>query len=246
MTSPQLLVPLRIPELGPSLGRLVAGPDAASPGLGLAAPRIQLVTRLLQATGEARRLAANGARGSALAAVSSPVWQSAWEDAVGAVAEQLSERINRKFELEARAVRMPARRRRALLLDTGERRALAARLGSAGGGLVAALDELDAHAARLEDATVKDKAVHADWQAAFTTAGRRLEAAWIALEELAAAEADRWDEASARVAEWRKPLWPVAAVGVPLLVAAGWLGLVLGGYVPPPWWLEGAWQAVFR
>src|SRR2546427_8058365 len=46
--------------------------------------------------------------------------------------------------------------------------------------LVAALDALDAVATRVREASVLDKAAHAEWQEALRTAARRLEAAWLA------------------------------------------------------------------
>jgi hypothetical protein len=48
-----------------------------------------------------------------------------------------------------------------------------------------------------------------------------------------------------RVASWRRPWWPVVVVGAPLAAAAGWLGLVFGGYVAPPAWLAAVWTRVF-
>ena len=48
------------------------------------------------------------------------------------------------------------------------------------------------------------------------------------------------------VARWRKPLWPVVAVCGVVIVGAAWLGLVMGGFIAAPGWLESAWQWVFR
>jgi predicted acyl esterase len=108
--------------------------------------------------------------------------------------------------------------------------------------LVAALDDLQAKGARLESATAADRSALDDWQRALLTAARRLEAAWLALEEQLAEETNRWREAVGLVAAWRRPLWPVAAVAVPALAAAGWLGLILGGYARAPGWLQRAWS----
>jgi hypothetical protein len=137
---------------------------------------------------------------------------------------------------------MPRRLRRRVVLDTAEVRGLTGRLGAAGAGLVPALDDLQARGRRLLSAAATDRAALEEWQRALLTAARRLEAAWLALEEQLADETARWREAVALVAAWRRPLWPVAAVGVPALAAAAWLGLVLGGYLPAPAWLQRVWS----
>src|SRR5256712_12517343 len=60
--------------------------------------------------------------------------------------------------------RMPRRLRRRRLLTGPEKRAIAARLAAGGEPLVAALDALDAVATRVREASVLDKAAHAEWQ----------------------------------------------------------------------------------
>jgi hypothetical protein len=113
-------------------------------------------------------------------------------------------------------------------------------LGAAGAGLVPALDALQAASDRLIDGT--SRAALDDWQESLLTAGRRLEAAWLALEEQAEQEERRWGEVEMMVSSWRRPLWPVVVVGVPALAVASWLGLVLGGYLTPPAWLVQVWS----
>src|SRR5216683_7498482 len=107
----------------------------------------------------------------------------------------------------------------------------------AGEALVAALDALDGVAGRVREASVLDKAAHADWQEALRTAARRLEAAWLALETQVADEQRRWADEIDAVTRWRPSLWPLLALWAPLAVALVWLGLVLGGYLPAPAWL---------
>src|SRR5256885_11565212 len=75
---------------------------------------------------------------------------------------------------------MPQRRWRRRLLSAPEKRAVAARLATGGEPFVAALDALEAVAARVRDASVLDKAPHNEWQEALRGAARRLEAAWLA------------------------------------------------------------------
>src|SRR2546428_9955441 len=60
--------------------------------------------------------------------------------------------------------RMPRRLRRRRLLTGPEKRAIAARLAAGGEPLVAALDALDAVATRVREASVLDKAAHAEWR----------------------------------------------------------------------------------
>ena len=66
MTTPSLLLPLRIPELGPALGKLVTGTRRVTTP-SLEDERRHLVTKLIEAAGEARRLAARDERAAAVA-----------------------------------------------------------------------------------------------------------------------------------------------------------------------------------
>jgi hypothetical protein len=172
-----------------------------------------------------------------LDAVNRRAWLAAWEGAVRRSGERVAAAVDGAIERAARRVRMPGRPRRRLLLAGSEKRAIAARLAAGGEALVAALDALDAVAARVRDASVLDKAAHADWQEALRTCARRLEAAWLALETQVADEQRRWAEEIDAVARWRPSLWPLIALWTPLAIALVWLGLVLGGYVPAPAWL---------
>jgi hypothetical protein len=242
MTSPKLLLPLRIPELGPSFGKLVTGTGRTPGGMTLDPIRHRLVTRMIEHAGEARRLAANDERQPAVAALGRELWLAAWEEAAGAVADGLLQRINERLTGEARAVRMPRRLRRRVLLEPGERRALAARLGSSGAILIRALDDVQQQGEAALAATAMEREAVTTWQEALRTAARRLEAAWLVLEDAVEAEAARWTAVADRVAAWRKPLWPVVLVGGIALLAALWLGLTFGGYLPAPDWLVRLWQ----
>lgn len=113
MTGSKALLPLRIPELGPSFGRLVTGlgRDADGGGLELSGVRNHLVTRLFDHAGEARRLAANDERAAAIAALSRASWLAAWEEAVAAVAETVWSSGSERLKVEADAVAMPPRLR---------------------------------------------------------------------------------------------------------------------------------------
>ncbi len=247
MSGAKLLLPLRVPELGPSLGKLVVGAGRSAGWIALDGIRLRLATRVIEGAGEARRLAAREERSAALAAIGRAIWQEAWDEAVAGVAELLFEGVSVHLEAEARAVRMPRKLRARLRLNAGEKRAVTARLGSAGAQLVPLLDALEHHAAQARDATALEReAVEEAWQDSLKVAARRLEAAWLALEEAVEKEAVHWKRVADRVGAWRKPVWPVVVTGAAAMAVAVWLGLVLGGYVTPPEWFVRGWELVFE
>src|SRR6059058_955558 len=199
--------------------------------------REELATRVIELGGEARAAAAGEDRDRVLDAVSRRAWLGAWEAAVRRAGERVTAALGGEIERAARRVRMPRRLRRRRLLTGPEKRAIAARLAAGGEPLVAALDTLDGVATRVREASVLDKAAHAEWQEALRTAARRLEAAWLALETQVVDEHRRWADEIDAVARWRPSLWPLVTLWTPLGVALVWLGLVLGGYLPAPAWL---------
>lgn len=245
MTGSKLLLPVRVPELGSYLGKVITGTGRDPGGLELDGVRYRLATRVIDAAGESRRLAARDERRAATAALNREVWLEAWEEAVTAIADRFADRMATRIEEEAAVVRMPRRRRRRVLPSDDDRRAIAARLGAAGASLVPALDTLETTAEAAVHATALERAEMDAWRDALRTAARRLDEAWLALEEAIDEERARWQSRVEQVAQWRKPLWPVAVVGAVALAAAVWLGLVLGGYVQPPNWFVTAWQWVF-
>jgi hypothetical protein len=230
-------MPLRVPELAPALGRVIVPRRLTPPWIPLDDIREQLATHVLELGGQGRAAAMREQRDAVLEAVSRRVWTGVWEQAVRAVAERLATALDAEIERAARGVRMPPRRWRRRLLTSAEKRAIAARLGTGGGPFVDALDTLETAAFQVHEASVLDKDAHADWQEALRAAARRLEAAWLALEDEVAAERGRWAPEIADVAAWRPPLWPVFVVWAPLAALVLWLGLVLGGYLAAPAWL---------
>jgi len=245
VSNPNLLLPLRIPELGPSLGKLVTGTPRPSDWLPLDTVRYRLATRIVNGAGEARRLAANEERAGALAAVGREAWQEAWREAVSSAADLVLGRMAEQLEAEAVAVGMSRGRRAQLGVGVAERQALVARLGSAGSDLVPILDELDERATGALQATARNRGAVEAWQESLKVAARQLEAAWLALEQTVSREESRWRAVADQVASWRKPLWPVGLIGALVLLPTLWLGLILGGYVDVPSWLRSAWSAVF-
>jgi hypothetical protein len=237
----KLLMPLRVPELAPSLGRVIVPRRLLDPWVPLDDIREELATRVLELGGEGRAAAAREADGDARARVlevtGRRAWTSAWDHAVRRAAARVADALDAEITRTARQVRLPRRRLRRHLLTNGEKRAIVARLGTGGGPFVAALDELETAAARVADASVLDKDAHAGWQDALRTVARRLEAAWLALETEVDAERERWNPEIAGLAAWRPSLWPIFVLWIPLAVILIWLGLILGGYVPAPAWL---------
>jgi len=223
-----------VPELGPSLGRVIVPRRHRAPWVPLDDVREELATRVLECAGAARAATAREDRGGALRAASRATWLGAWEPAVRRVAERVAERIDREIALAARRVRMPRRARRVRRLSTAEKRAIAARLATGGGPFVSALDALDAAAARARDARPPDPVADAQWRDALLAAARRLEAAWIAVETGVEDEAARWAPEIADAARWRPPLWPLLAVWLPAAALLLWLGLLLGGELAAP------------
>jgi hypothetical protein len=238
MTAPlRIPMPLRVPELAPSLGRLLVPRRLEEPWVPLDDIREELVTQVIELAGAARQAAAREERDGVLAALAREAWLGAWEQAVRRAGARVSDALDAEIESAGWRVRMPRRARRRRFLSPAERRAVAARLGAGAEPFVAALDALAAAALRVRDASVADRAAHAEWQEALRTAARRLEAAWLALEDGVAEERRRWAPEIAAVTRWRPSLLPVVALWVPLAALLLWLGLVLGGYLPAPAWL---------
>ena len=235
--------PVRVPELGPHLGKLVSE-TRQEPIPELSAVRVKLVTRIFSLVGEARRIAETE-RTSAIATLSRDTWLDAWEDAAQSAADVINHRIVERLTTVASQVKYPARRLAAALPAEPDRRRIAARLGSCGARLVDALDAVNDAGAKLRDGSVTDRGILEEWQDSLKRAARRTEEAWLKLADSVEREEQSWAVVIDEVARWKPPLWPVAAV---LLVAIGpaiWLGLALGGYIAMPSWLASLVNAVF-
>ena len=239
-----------IPELGPSLGRLVDPPLTRGRGaldLVLDDIRLELVTGIFELAGAARSFAASGDRPGAISSLSRVAWLGLWERAVAASAERLAQVVNARLAEAAAESRLPARHLEAFRLKAEDVRAIASRLGSGGAGFVSALDALEQTVPRAAASGSRGRAGQEDWERALAAAARRLEAAWLSLMECARVEQDRWKSEIERARAWHRPtsvLWIVSAV---LLTAATYLGLILGGYLPVPrllrplaefWWFR--------
>ncbi len=227
-----------VPELGPSLGRLVDPPliraDCGSLDLVLDDIRLDLVTGIFELAGAARSFAASGDRQGAIASLSRVAWLDLWERAVVAAAERLAEAVNAKLSEAAIESRLPARQLEAFRVKTEDIRAITSRLGSGGAGFVSALDALEQTVPGASAAGTRGWAGQEDWQRALAAAARRLEAAWLALAAGAQAEQDRWKAEIDRARAWRRPAWLLWLISASVLASATYLGLVLGGYLPVP------------
>jgi len=229
-------VALSVPELGPSLGRLTApATGGESWWADLDPVRYQLVTDIFELAGRAR---AAGDPHKRMAALDPEGWIAAWDRAVAACAERLVKAIDTKLLAAAAEARMPRRRKRVVTLAPAEARAILVRLGAGAGPFLTSLDAIKQERSAAEASNASDPAGYEAWERALTTAARRLEAAWLALEDTVRREQAGWTPEVERVRSWRRPWWPVIAVEALLLGAAVYLGLVIGGYLAAPEWLQ--------
>ena len=232
-----------VPELGPSLGRLVSAAAPAARDFSIDDLRLGLATAALELGGLARTRAAAGDRGGALQALSRASWLEVWERSAHLAADRVANALNGRLESAAAESRMPPRLRRRLPLASGKLRQIRARFGAAGSAFVTALDGLEETVAPLRVAPASDRVAEEIWQDALLAAVRRLESAWLALDEAADKEWLAWKEEIDQVRQWRRPVWPLWLGTAALLGAAVWVGLVLGGYLDCPWWFRPAAEA---
>src|SRR5439155_18140867 len=209
----KLLMPLRVPELAPSLGRIIVPRRLFDPWVPLDDIREELATRVLELGGDGRATAAREAegnqdRGRILEVTGRRAWAAAWEHAVRRAGARVADALDAEITRTARQVRLPRRRLRRRLLSNAEKRAIVARLGTGGGTFVAALDAVESAAGLVGDAAVVEKDAHAEWQEALRTVARRLEAAWLALEAEVEEERARGMAEVDAVAAWRPPPRP--------------------------------------
>jgi hypothetical protein len=206
--------------------------------------RIAMVTQLFELAGDARRWAAEGDRELALATLNREAWEAAWRRAVDAVAVRGAGAVSDRLLAAAAEARLPARRTRMLTLNPDEVQAFGGRLTGGNAALAEALAALDRAAQRVRTNHAPQEAV-VEWQDALVTAARRLESAWLTLEDALAREWREWAVEVEQVRAWRRSLVPLVAAGVVLLLLAGYIGLVLGGYLPVPEMFRGIAEAIW-
>lgn len=246
MTAATTVLP--VPQLGPSLGRVVTGRspgrDEVAHWFPLADLRVAMVHRIFEAEAEARSWSDTGDRAAAIDALGREVWVTAWERAAHAAAERATDEVARRLRLAALESRMPRRLLERILPTAEEVHVTATRFGSGGAEFIEALDDLEAAGTAVKQAPSASAA--AAWGEALLRVARRLEAAWIALEAATAREWSIWApevEAARRWQRARLPLWLITGA---VIVLAAWLGLVLGGFLPYPGWfapvVNGFWR----
>ena len=213
-----------LPEIGPYLGRLAAvTPRFADSEVGLDQIRLDLVSELFERVGVARGFLLSGDLEGARAALDRATWLELWRGAAARATERTDAAIRSRFERAAKRSRYPHRKLVAHLPTEEDRAVLAARLDAAG-------IPLEERVARLPSGD--------QWWEGIRQAAVALEDSWEALEELVAGELATAATTEGRIASWRPSLRPwFLALGSAIL-AAGWLGLVLGGYLPRPAWLD--------
>jgi hypothetical protein len=182
---------------------------------------------------------AAGDRQSAVSSLGRVAWLELWEQAVARAAQRVADAANARLRAAAAESRLPSDRLTEFLLNPADVRAIEARLGSGGANFVTALDALEQTVPAATSSGPRGRMGQEEWQVALATTARRLESAWIALTAAIRLEQDRWLGEINRVRSWRRPRWPLWTITVAVVLALGYLGLVLGGYLPVPPALRG-------
>jgi hypothetical protein len=232
---------IEIPELGPAIGRVaLPGGSETSPAarLPLDVIRLELASAIFDMAADARSWSSAGDRQEAVDALAPSGWVAAWETTVRQSAEYAANAIDHRIRGAARESRIPKRRLRRLLLTDAEKRAIAARLGRGGTGLTLGLEALEVETGRMREAGVLDRDANARWRTALIKSGHALESAWLQLEGASVEEWNRWTPLVESVRAWRRPRWLLALLTISILGVALYLGLVIGGYLQGPPFLD--------
>jgi hypothetical protein len=220
-----------VPELGPALGRLTARARPISNGrVPLDDLRLNLVTTVFEHAAAARAFADDPA--AAASALNRAAWLGAWEESVAAVAARLGDQVDRALQAAAAESRLPEKQRARLPIGENDRRAIAGRLGTGSLAFLRSLDALERTIPALSARGARGESGIDEWRESLLAVARRLESAWTALEEAAGREPEHWAGAIEQVRGWRPPAWPIWAVTATVFLIAGYIGLVVGGYLP--------------
>lgn len=232
-------LPLRVPELGPALGRLIlpSGAPVSSPPAPLthlASIRLELVTALFERGGAARDELERGNVAGAVQRLAPEGWRQLWDAAAARAAAVVRTRIDAELARAAGRSGFPLRRLQRLAVTDLEAESIELRLVACAAPLVGALEEL----ARARTT--------GGWPETLVRAAQALEVSWLELESVAGAEEAAWRPEAARIAAWRRARWPRWVVAGSVFAVALYAGLVLGGYLPVPqtlrpaaqWWWD--------
>jgi hypothetical protein len=240
----KVLIPIRVPEFGPSVGKLTTETVGADP-VGRHVVRMQLVTKLFEMAGESRRLASQKDREAATGSLSREAWLSLWEEATLQLSSAVFDYAVGLIEDQSSMVRMPVRLKQKVELTDEDRRAIAGRLGACGSEFVHVLDDVATTSSVVLGAHPDQKEILQEWQEAQLRAARRLEHAWSLVEIALNSELAYWEAAANRIGGWKRSPVPVLVFLVLGSVVAIWLGLILGGYIESPGWFTWFWQSLF-
>ncbi len=222
---------LWVPQLAGALGR-IAAPGSGRTVPGLDDIRVNLASRIFQAAGRSREAAESGDPTGAARELDATMWSSAWESTLEEVGRRLANWVESEMKAGAAESRMPRMILQRRWPTEDEIRAMTARLGRGRAKFHEALARLSLAAQKLaSDETMEG---WNQWAGQLEAAARRLEAAWISLEEVAREELSHWQPEIEAVRAWRRPLWPLIAVSALVVLLAGYLGLVIGGYLAAP------------
>jgi len=103
-------MPLRVPELAPSLGRVIVARRREPPWVPLDDIREELATAVLEIGGEGRGAAAREDRAQVLEVTGRRAWAAAWDQAVRRAAARVADALEAEIVRTARQVRLPRRR----------------------------------------------------------------------------------------------------------------------------------------
>lgn len=215
-------VPEELPELGPYLGYLTdVSRRFPADGLGLDEVRLTLVSELFDRTAAARQPPGSSTEPAARTGGGKDAWIEVWRAAVDQVAEQAFAGIEARFHAAALRSRLPDKRLRGRLPDQEDRAIFRHKLDAAGLDLEALALRLAAEPGPASPETIRHL-------------GAELEMAWERLEAIVLRELEYWRPAIEQVAAWRRSPALLGLALAALLLAVGWLGLALGGFLPLP------------
>lgn len=214
-----------LPELGPYLGRLADATRQFVPAdAGLDPIRLDLVSDLFERAAAARGFLLTGDESGARGSLDRKAWLELWWVAANRAADATVAAATARLDDAARRVGFPPRKLAALVPGAEARAVLGARFEAAG--------------IPLEEQVARGFGAETSWWDGVRQAAVAIEDSWEALEREVRRELAAVDLEVRRIEGWRPSLagWYVA-LGL-AVVATGWLGLVIGGYLPRPGPLE--------
>ncbi|MDP3910294.1 MAG: hypothetical protein Q8Q14_07865, partial [Gemmatimonadales bacterium] len=90
----KLLMPIRVPEVAPALGRVLVPRRLQPPWVPLDDIREELATRVIELAGEGRAAANHGDRDRALEVTGRRPWTAAWDQAVRRAAARVADALD--------------------------------------------------------------------------------------------------------------------------------------------------------